>query len=149
MADRNPGFGSGRVPGRAAGVGPVDPVDSDEPGLEDEEYSSVRPYTVTRGRTRPSDALPIEALVRATSGVRRGMSSESRRILELAKDDYLSVAELSAHMNLPIGVVRVLVGDLSAQKLVRVDGLTATESSYAPATTLSILESVLNGISAL
>ena len=115
----------------------------------DDEYSAVRPYTVTGGRTRPSDTLPIEALVRATSGVLRGMSSETRQILELAKDDYLSVAELSAHMKLPIGVVRVLVGDLSAQKLVRVDGLIASESSYTPASSLSVLESVLNGISAL
>jgi hypothetical protein len=149
MVDRKPGFGSELGSRIGAAGAPVDPVDTDAQGLEDEEYSSVRPYMVTRGRTRPSDALPIEALVRATSGVRRGMSSESRRILELAKDDYLSVAELSAHMNLPVGVVRVLVGDLSAQKLVRVDGLTASESSYTPATTLSILESVLNGISAL
>src|SRR3954451_17892061 len=120
----------------------------DQPELE-EEYSSVRPYTVTRGRTRPSDALPIEALVRSIGGVRRGMSSESRRIIELTQGEYLSVAELSAHLKLPVGVVRVLVGDLSEQKLVRVDGLSATESASTPATTLSVLESVLNGISAL
>lgn len=143
MTDHQPGTGTGPEPGPGAVPG------QDPEEWADEEYASVRPYTVTRGRTRPSDTLPIEALVRATSGFRRGMSSETRQILELAKDDYLSVAELSAHMKLPVGVVRVLVGDLSAQQLVRVDGLTASESSYTPATSLSVLESVLNGISAL
>jgi len=138
MTDHDPGLG--------VGFGSAPGGDGE---WVDEEYSAVRPYTVTGGRTRPSDTLPIEALVRSTGTVRRGMSSETRQILELAKDDYLSVAELSAHMKLPIGVVRVLVGDLSAQKLVRVDGLTASESSYTPATSLSVLESVLNGISAL
>lgn len=131
-----------------AGAGPDLPPD--DPGGQDfDEYSSVRPYTLTRGRTRPSSSLPIEALVRAMGEVRRGLDNEHRRIIELTRDEYVSVAEISAHLKLPVGVIRVLVADLSEQKLVRVDGLTATESSYTPATSLSVLESVLNGISAL
>lgn len=117
---------------------------------EDGEAAYVRPYTVTGGRTRPSGTdLPFEALVEALTGPRPGHCPESRRILTLASGQYLSVAELSAHLHLAIGVVRVLVGDLSDEGSVRVHGLTTTTALPAPATTLSVLESVLNGISAL
>lgn len=117
---------------------------------EDGEVAYVRPYTVTGGRTRPSGPdLPFEALVEALAGPRPQHSPESRRILDLSAGQYLSVAELSAHLRLAIGVVRVLVGDLADEGAVRVHGLTAVTSGPAPATTLSVLESVLDGISAL
>lgn len=120
----------------------------DDDGFED--ASTVRPYTVTGGRTRPSsESLPIEALVRATGPAAPTCTPEERRILDLTSGQYLSIAEVSAHMKLPVGVVRVLVGDLADADLVRIDGLTANESAYNPASTLSVLESVLNGISAL
>lgn len=126
--------------------------DVSEPGLEEdfEDASTVRPYTVTGGRTRPSsESLPIEALVRAVGAPVPTCTPEERRILDLTSGQYLSIAEVSAHLKLPVGVVRVLVGDLADAELVRIDGLTANESSYNPASTLSVLESVLNGISAL
>jgi hypothetical protein len=141
------------------------------------ETADVRPYTVTGGRTRSSSVhLPLEALVEAVD-VRTGAATasapggaEQRRILSLTDGRYLSVAELSAHLHLPLGVVRVLVGDLSAAGLVVVhgaqpatDGVATNEpaahaSSREPGTaggtarrgaSLSLLESVLDGISAL
>jgi hypothetical protein len=115
-----------------------------------DEAAYVRPYTVTGGRTRPSHpSLPFEALVEALGTAEPSLAPEKRRIVDLTTGQYLSVAELSAHTQLPIGVVRVLVGDLSDEHLVRVHGVTSIESAYNPATTLSVLESVLNGISAL
>lgn len=117
-------------------------------GIED-DTANVRPYTVTGGRTRPnSDTIPIEALVEAVGPARPGLAAECRRILELTANQYLSVAELSAHLHLPVGVIRVLACDLSDESLIRVHGLTSTESGYAPGM-LSLLESVLDGISAL
>lgn len=144
---------------------------------------SVRPYMVTGGRTRPSgDDLPIEALVEclapggdvsrmrdtrtsATYAAPRVVSPkaaakaslsgpESRRILSLTAEAYLSVAEISAHAHLPVGVVRVLVADLADAGAVRVHGLTSaclTDPSdpAGGAEALRVLESVLNGISAL
>jgi DNA-directed RNA polymerase specialized sigma24 family protein len=115
-----------------------------------DEASYVRPYTVTGGRTRPkSEMLPIEALVRAVGRKSHALNPEKRQIIELATGQYLSIAELSAHLHLPVGVLRVLVGDLMDEQYIQVHGLAAAESSYTPATTLSVLESVLNGISAL
>ncbi len=75
------------------------------------------------------------------------LSTEKLRIVDLAMTQYLSIAELSAHMHMPVGVVRVLVGDLVEEGHARVHG--AVASAYNPAATLSVLESVLDGISAL
>lgn len=128
----------------------VNPDQVNPEPVDNAEAAYVRPYTVTRGRTRPTrENLPFEALVEALGAARSDHSPESRRILLLVESQYLSVAELSAHLRLPVGVVRVLVGDLSDEGLVRVHGLTTTDTGYTPATTLSVLESVLNGISAL
>ncbi|WP_432497775.1 DUF742 domain-containing protein [Kineococcus auxinigenes] len=116
---------------------------------EDAEEFTVRPYTVTGGRTRPTNAdLPVEALVEALGEPEVGMTPERRKILELTRTSYLSVAELSAHVHLPVGVVRVVVSDLAASGKIRVHGLTLATSPQ-PATTISVLESVLNGISSL
>ena len=119
----------------------------------DDTYA-VRPYALTGGRTAPSGAqLPMEALVQGLVGAERALTPECRTILELTADQYLSIAELSAHTRLPVGVVRVLVSDLVEQSMVRVHGLTmhAQRGNVAddPAATLSVLESVLNGITSL
>jgi hypothetical protein len=115
-----------------------------------EESRAVRPYTLTRGRTRPERAdLPLEALVRGVaSASAANETAERRRILELTASEILSVVEISAHLSLPLGVVRVLVGDLADDGLVLVH--TGTPTSQAPASAqLKVLESVLNGISSL
>ena len=115
-----------------------------------EESRVVRPYTLTRGRTRPERAdLPLEALVRGVASAGGpNETTERRRILELTATQILSVVEISAHLSLPLGVVRVLVGDLADGGLVLVH--TGTPTSQAPASAqLKVLESVLNGISSL
>ena len=123
------------------------------------EAASVRPYTLTGGRTG-SDAAPLalEALVRAVPGPdggappgvgRFGAGPEKRRLLELTGDRYLSVAELSAHLALPLGVVRVLIGDLTGAGLVSVHDAPNDPAAPAPGPMLSVLERVLDGITSL
>ena len=112
------------------------------------ESGSIRPYAVTGGRTRSKgELIPIEALVSVIGRPPLQLSAEKLRIVDLAMTQYLSIAELSAHMHMPVGVVRVLVGDLVEEGHARVHG--AVASAYNPAATLSVLESVLDGISAL
>jgi len=126
-------------------VEPLDfPADFSSDGDDDERAYAVRPYTLTGGRTRTD--LPVEALVQglvAAGSV--STTTERRGILALTSEQYLSVAELSAHLKVPVGVVRVLVGDLAGEGLVRVHGLTST----AHVANLTVLEMVLNGISSL
>jgi hypothetical protein len=114
---------------------------------EIEESRAVRPYTMTRGRTRPGRIdLPLEALVRSVAPDPSGRSTPERRgILQLCAGTVQSVAELSAHLSLPLGVVRVLVGDLAEEGLVVVH----TQRTQTPQSNLKVLESVLNGISSL
>ena len=114
-----------------------------------EEARVVRPYALTRGRTRPGRSdLPLEALVRVVTGATDPVgTAERRRILDLTREQILSVAELSAYLSLPLGVVRVLVGDLADEGLVVVH--TGSPAAAPPAANLKVLESVLDGISAL
>lgn len=124
-------------------------ADGTEFQYEDEVYA-VRPYAVTGGRVRSETAnFPVEALVEALAGASRmGLTPEKRDIIERTSSQYLSIAELSAYVELPVGVVRIVVADLVDEKLVRVHGVSSS-SDYSPATTMSVLESVLNGISSL
>jgi hypothetical protein len=112
---------------------------------------AVRPYALTRGRTRHGAAapLPLEALVQAVARPSVSDTPEKRRILELCADKFESVAEISAHLHLPVGVVRIVVGDLVESGQVRVHGLTSPTSSSSSSISLSVLESVLDGISSL
>ena len=81
----------------------------------------------------------------------QGLPPEKRAILQHAAHNYISVAELSALLHLPLGVVRVLVSDLADAKYIRVHTSQPVEvhTGQSPALSLSVLESVLNGISAL
>jgi len=118
------------------------------------EARSVRPYTVTGGRVRSASSdMPLEALVEVLPGAMNGhgLPPEKRAILRHAAHTYVAVAELSALLHLPIGVVRVIVADLADAKYVRVHTAApmAVQSGWSQALSLSALESVLNGISAL
>jgi Protein of unknown function (DUF742) len=121
---------------------------ADEAEAEVEETYAVRPYAVTGGRTRPSSAdLPIEALVQSLRAPAAGMNTETVKILDLTAVEFLSIAELSAHVKLPVGIVRVIVSDLADEGKVRIHGVANGQSGIA--SSLSVLESVLNGISSL
>ncbi|WP_380164583.1 DUF742 domain-containing protein [Jannaschia sp. R86511] len=111
----------------------------------------VRPYALTRGRTRHANgaSLPLEALVQAVARPSVSDTPEQRRILELCADKFESVAEIGAHLKLPVGVVRIVVGDLLESGQVRVHGLTSSTSNSSSTISLSVLESVLDGISSL
>jgi Protein of unknown function (DUF742) len=73
-------------------------------------------YAFTGGRTRAAgQELPLEAVVTATgrplpSGA--SLQLESRTIVELC-DGPRSLAEIGAALRVPLGVARVLVGDLA------------------------------------
>ncbi|MFP5359104.1 MAG: DUF742 domain-containing protein [Actinomycetes bacterium] len=130
--------------------------DATMPHDGEEEAYTVRPYAVTGGRvSAASTDLPMEALVETTTDTKAltGLTPEKKKILELASGEYQSVAELSAHTRLPLGVVRVLVTDLAAVNYLKihVGGTAQDESTHDPSggLSLSLLESVLDGIAAL
>ncbi|MEU8591360.1 DUF742 domain-containing protein [Streptomyces sp. NPDC048664] len=120
--------------------------------FDDEAGPVVRPYAMTRGRTSHAaqHRLDLIAVVVAESpeegpGVDPTLSPEHLDIVGLCRDTPQSVAELAAGLDLPVGVVRVLVGDLVDEELVHVT------RPVPPAELVdeSILRDVINGLRAL
>lgn len=92
---------------------------------DEEAGPLVRPYAMTGGRTRTAgpELDPI-VLVGAEPAVDPHelppSAPEPARILGLCRERVRSVAELAAGLDLPLGVVRVLLGDLLASGHIRV-----------------------------
>jgi len=107
----------------------------------------LRPYAMTEGRTEPSGPdLAIEDLIGATSAASPpSWLSLEHRTIALACRETLSVAELAARVDLPLGVTRVLVGDLASQGMVTVH----RAPSHAGPPNVALLEQVLDGLQRL
>jgi Protein of unknown function (DUF742) len=93
-----------------------------EDGAAEEEPNLVRPYTLTAGRTNSRVDLPLEAPVETLPSSKRPRwpgNDVRGQILTLCLDNP-SVAEIAAHLSLPLGVARVLIGDLVTQGYLRV-----------------------------
>jgi hypothetical protein len=106
----------------------------------------LRPYAMTDGRTERAD-LAIEDLVRAVSAAADPLPwlSLEHRLIAIASRETLSVAELAARVDLPLGVTRVLVGDLADQGVVTIH----RAPSHAGGPNLALLEQVLAGLKQL
>jgi len=109
----------------------------------------IRPYTLTDGRTESSHAdLALEDLVSALPVVDLAsvdrLSPEHRSITRLCRE-VLSVAEIAARLDVPLGVARILVGDLADQGIVVVH----RAPSHEGAAGVALLEQVLHGLQRL
>ncbi|MFY1672922.1 DUF742 domain-containing protein [Plantactinospora sp. WMMB334] len=128
---------------------------SDAPGphhdwLDDEAGPVVRPYTMTGGRVQPSAgrfdlvAYVVAGPLEEEGGDGPPPHPEHRAIISRAQQP-VTVADLAADLDLPVGVIRVLLGDLLA---------TGQVSMYDPPTSRQfpdddILKAVVNGLRAL
>ena len=123
-------------------------ADMDEP-----TGALVRPYAVTRGRTRPRLDIAIEALVETTV---RGRSNDGRAsgahgrehqyIASLCDGRLQSLAEIAARMQLPLGVARVIIADMAADGLVAVYEPTSFDGDSTDSVGTELLERVLSGL---
>lgn len=105
--------------------------DAWEPSEPPTEVSLVRPYTLTAGRTRSLVDLPLEAPIQALQvapAPRWPRGDVRAKILELGAHGP-SVAEIAARLALPLGVARVLIGDLVTQGYLRVDATLAASET--------------------
>ncbi len=118
----------------------------------DRRPSRVRPYALTGGRTAFGHVLLVETFVATvggpderaeltSGGLGAGVTPELRAIVELCRK-MRSVAEISALLRIPLGVVRVLLSDLADQGRIRVYG-----TARGPAQPdRALLERVLSGL---
>lgn len=120
-------------------------------GAEDRPYTRLtRPYALTGGRTVPSDRnLAIEALVETSwhgYDARDELQFEKAEILDLTMRT-ISVAEVAAHLRIPLGSARVLVSDLADEGLVIIHP--PPDAAEGGAQDPKLLEKVLHGLRSL
>ncbi|GGO79391.1 DUF742 domain-containing protein [Nonomuraea cavernae] len=113
--------------------------------LDEDAGPIVRPYALIRGRTRSSgEMLDLIATVSAIGDPPDGLGPEQQLILRVACEP-ITVADLAVELDLPIGVVRVLLGDLLDGGLISVK----SPSAARPRANEGILKEVINGLRAL
>lgn len=118
-----------------------------EPGEEAPAPRVVRHFTLTAGRAHTDVEIPLEATIRRLSLVdgTPEPGGVHGQILDMC--DTKSLAEVSATMAMPIGVARVLVGDLVQQGLLRVQATITDDSSFDERRDL--IERTLRGLRSL
>jgi hypothetical protein len=121
---------------------------NDERWLDAEAGPVVRPYALTQGRTRHTgESFDLVATVMATGGVMAdpgSLAPEHISVLRLAQIP-TTVADIASDVDLPLGVVRIILADL------RELGLIAIRTPVAMAERIDkhTLREVLNGLRGL
>jgi Protein of unknown function (DUF742) len=114
-----------------------------EEWLDSEAGPVVRPYALTGGMTRPSgermDLLDMACAVR-NAGQNVMLSPEQSEVLQRCQIP-VPLVELAADLDLPTGVIRILVSDLRDRRLV-----TIHRPRPAGLGDLKILQEVVDGL---
>lgn len=121
-------------------------LESLDPLLGVDAAAPVRAYAWTRGRTHSGVQLELETLVSTSDHGRRQarqLGEEHYAITGICESPR-SVAEIAALLSVPIGVARVLVGDMAESGLVVVHRTAAADSDNLP--NLNLMERVLSGL---
>lgn len=106
----------------------------------------LRPYAITGGRTRHSQhTFTLITLVVSRSEAEfeyEYLEPESVQILELCRSRAVAVAEIAAHLDLPVSVVKILCGDLLNASLIIVQSPPGQDGQPS----VEIIERVMDGI---
>jgi hypothetical protein len=127
---------------------PPEALGTPESWYDEDAGPVVRPYAVTRGRARPRGEFDLISIVAATgppaAAAVAGLGPEHQAIVALCRLPS-SVAEIAAQLDLPVGIVRVLLGDLADRRLITVR--TPLPDTQLPSE--QVFEAVLRGLRAL
>jgi hypothetical protein len=117
---------------------------SEREWLDQEAGPVVRPYALTGGLTRPSgqrfDLLDMVGVVRRPDEDMPHLAPEQVEVLQRCQIP-APLVDLAADMNLPVGVIRILVSDLRERGLV-----TIHRAQPAGVGDLKILQEVVDGL---
>jgi hypothetical protein len=116
--------------------------------LDSEAGPVVRLYALTKGRTLPNGGATFGLIdVVVATGERSAdhfrLGPEHRRILSICRRP-IPVVDLASEINLPLGVVRVLLGDLTGEGLLKI-----ISAQQQPVPDQSLLRMVLDGLESL
>lgn len=104
----------------------------------------LRPYVLTGGRTQTRHPLYVHTLVSVPHhdpAFAARLMPEAKKLYDQASTGMQTIAELSAHCGVSLGVTRVLIGDLAAGNRVTINPETYT-SPYDS----RLLNRVLHGL---
>jgi hypothetical protein len=112
--------------------------------LNEKAGQVVRPYALTGGRTAMrGQRFNLLAMVVATAGSardKRDLEPAHLLVLEQARSP-AAVIDLASNLDLPVGVIRVLLSDLAQHSLIAI-----YDPPTAPGTDLRLLQRVLDGL---
>jgi hypothetical protein len=127
---------------------PADPLRAPHDWLDHDAGPVVRPYAMTGGRVAPSGGeFDLVAFVVATMPDLPPLPHllpEHHAIMD-ATWEPISVVELASKLDLSIGVVRVLLGDLRSAGLISLYEPPAASQPHD----VNVLKAVVNGLRAL
>ena len=108
----------------------------------------VRPYALTKGRTLPSGGasfglIDVVVATNERPSVNFRPGPEHRLILGMCRRP-TPIVDLTSEIDLPLGVVRVLLGDLTSEGMLRV-----LSSQRQQVTDQRLLRMVLDGLESL
>jgi len=123
----------------------VTPVpSSDHEWLDEAAGPVVRPYALTGGLTRPSgqrfDLLDMVGVVRRTGQQLPDLAPEQLEVLARCQIP-APIVDLASDLDLPVGVIRILVSDLRERGIV-----TIHRAQPAGFGDLKILQEVVDGL---
>ena len=120
------------------------PAVSDVPDDQGESATYIRPYAWTGGRTKSNHVLEVETLVSTSEACQTARLErlEHHSIANLCQYPR-SVAEVGALLSVPLGVARVLIGDMADLGLITVH---ATVSKTDASSHMMLMERVLTGL---
>jgi hypothetical protein len=117
---------------------------SDREWLDHDAGPVVRPYALTGGLTRPSgqrfDLLDMVGLIRRAAQDMPLVAPEQHEIMQRCQIP-APLVDLAADLDLPVGVIRILVSDLRERGLV-----TIHKAQPAGVADLKILQEVVDGL---
>ncbi|GAA2729547.1 DUF742 domain-containing protein [Actinocorallia aurantiaca] len=122
-------------------------ADRRDPWLDEGVTPVVRPYALTRGRTEPEgEHLHLTSVVQALVEPAEVSSGEPEclLLLTLCRSPAV-VVDLASDAGLPLGVTRVLLGDLRHRGMISV----SREPSPNAVADLQVIQEVLDGLRSL
>jgi len=133
-----------RREGRQPAVG----LDSEPEWIDEDAGPVVRHYARTHGRTRPRrgefDLITLIMATKTPGEIDPTLQPELATIIRLCQTP-VSVAELATRLDLPTGIVRVLLGDLLDRGYIR----TRSPAPAAQLPTERVFKAVLDGLRSL
>lgn len=120
----------------------------EETWVDEEAGPVVRHYAKTYGRTRPLrgdfDLITLIMATKTPTQLESGLQPEFTTIVRFSQEP-VSVAELATRMDLPTGIVRVILGDMLDRGYIR----TRSPAPAAQLPTERVFKAVLDGLRSL